>query len=40
MLSECMAINADGKLIYIGHKGKIYEVVGGTNGQINLKKIL
>jgi hypothetical protein len=34
-----MAVNANGKLIYIGHRGEVYEVRGGVNGDINLKKL-
>lgn len=36
-LSACMAITPAGLLVYKGHKGEIYEIVGGTNGQINLR---
>lgn len=38
-LSDCMAVTSDGKLVYIGHKGQLYEVVGGSDGQINLKEL-
>lgn len=34
-----MAVTSTGKLVYIGHKGEFYEVVGGSNGQINLKRL-
>lgn len=39
MLSDCMEINSSGVLVYLGHHGAKYEVVGGTNGKINLKEI-
>jgi hypothetical protein len=32
-----MAITTAGVLVYIGHKGDMYEVIGGKDGQINLK---
>lgn len=36
-LSTCMAITAAGALVYIGHKGDLYEIIGGRDGQLNLK---
>lgn len=39
MLSEVMAVTSLGVLVYIGHKGELYEIVGGSNGQINLKAL-
>lgn len=36
--SDCMAITNAGVLVYIGHKGELYEIVGGNDGQINLKE--
>lgn len=32
-----MAITAAGVLVYIGHKGDLYEIIGGRNGQLNMK---
>ena len=37
-LSDCMAITPAGVLVYIGHKGELYEIIGGNDGQINMKK--
>lgn len=40
--SDCMAINlvgGVGVLVYIGHKGDLHEIVGGYNGEINLRKL-
>jgi hypothetical protein len=34
-----MAVTSEGALVYIGHKGDLYVVVGGSDGQINLKKL-
>jgi hypothetical protein len=34
-----MAVNANGKLIYYGHGGEVYEIRGGVNGDINLEKL-
>jgi hypothetical protein len=28
-----------GLLVYIGHKGQLYEIIGGEKGQINLKEL-
>lgn len=42
LYSDCMAINLIGDvgvLVYIGHKGDLFEIVGGNDGQINLKKL-
>lgn len=39
MLSDCMAITRAGVLVYIGHQGDLYEIVGGNDGQINLKEL-
>jgi hypothetical protein len=41
-LSDCMAINLFGDvgvLVYVGHKGELLEIVGGNDGQINLRKL-
>jgi hypothetical protein len=38
LYSDCMAITAAGVLVYIGHKGDLYDIVGGKDGQINLKE--
>lgn len=39
-LSSCMQITPAGLLVYIGHKGELYEVVGGDKkGGINLRNI-
>jgi len=38
-LSQCMAITATGILVYLGHKGELYEILGGKDGQINLRKV-
>lgn len=35
-----MVITAKGVLVYVGHKGEKYEVVGGRNGKIMLKQLL
>lgn len=37
MLSAVMFVTAEGVLVYKGHKGHFYEIVGGSNGQLNLK---
>lgn len=37
-LSDCMAVTSQGILVYIGHKGDLFEIIGGSDGQINLKK--
>ncbi len=37
-MSDCMAINANGILIYKGDQAT-YEIVGGKNGQINLSRL-
>jgi hypothetical protein len=28
-----------GVLVYIGHEGELHEIVGGNDGQINLRKL-
>lgn len=28
-----------GVLVYIGHKGQLYEIIGGDKGQINLREL-
>lgn len=38
-LSDCMAVTPEGILVYLGHKGDLYEIVGGDNGQINLRRL-
>lgn len=41
-LSDCMAISliaGVGVLVYIGHKGQLYEIIGGDKGQINLREL-
>ena len=38
ILSNCMAISADGLLIYLG-QSSVYLILGGKNGQINMIKI-
>ena len=41
-LSDCMAIVIHGDvgvLVYIGHEGDLHEIVGGHDGQINLRKL-
>lgn len=38
MLSTCMAINAEGILVYIDN-GKSFEIVGGAKGEINLREL-
>lgn len=38
-LSACMAITPAGLLVYIGHKGELYEIIGGKKGQINMIEI-
>jgi hypothetical protein len=40
--SDCMAINLVGDvgvLVYIGHTGDLHEIVGGNDGEINLRKL-
>jgi hypothetical protein len=40
--SDCMAINLVGDvgvLVYIGHTGELHEIIGGNNGEINLRKL-
>jgi len=39
LLSDCMIIFNTGTLVYLGDKGKLYEIVGGKDGQINLRKL-
>jgi hypothetical protein len=42
LYSDCMAINLIGDvgvLVYIGHKGILHEIVGGEDGEINLRKL-
>lgn len=39
MLSITMAISDKGVLVYVGHKGELYEIVGGKDGAINLRMI-
>jgi hypothetical protein len=39
MLSAVMSVTATGVLVYQGHKGQLYEIVGGSNGQLNLKEV-
>jgi len=36
-LSDCMAVAPAGILVYIGQKGELFEIVGGRDGQINLR---
>ena len=41
-ISDCMAIYLVGDvgvLVYIGHKGDLHEIIGGNDGDINLKKL-
>jgi hypothetical protein len=35
-LSSCMAITSTGILVYLGHKGQLYEILGGKDGQLNM----
>lgn len=28
-----------GVLVYIGHKGQLYEIIGGDDGQINMREL-
>lgn len=40
--SDCMAVSLFGKvgvLVYIGHTGELHEIVGGNDGEINLRKL-
>lgn len=39
MLSAVMEVTAEGVLVYKGHKGTLYEIVGGSNGNLNLKEL-
>jgi hypothetical protein len=42
LYSDCMAITFHGGvgvLVYIGHDGKLHEIIGGNDGQINLRKL-
>lgn len=39
LYSDCMAITPAGVLVYVGHAGANYEIVGGKDGQINLKEL-
>lgn len=42
LYSDCMAITLFGDvgvLVYIGHEGELHEVIGGNDGQINLRKL-
>ena len=42
LYSDCMAISLFGDvgvLVYIGHKGDLFEVVGGKDGEIHLRKL-
>lgn len=38
-MSDCMAITHAGVLVYIGHKGQLYEIIGGNDGQINMREL-
>lgn len=39
-MSECMEITPSGILVYIGHEGDFYEIIGGReDGQINLSEL-
>lgn len=38
-LSVVMVITPKGILVYLGHKGEMYEVIGGRDGQIHLRKL-
>jgi hypothetical protein len=38
-LSVCMRVTDKGVLIYIGDGGKLYEVMGGKDGEINLSAL-
>lgn len=38
-MSEVMAVTSSGVLVYIGHKGDLYEIVGGSKGDLNLKEL-
>ena len=38
-MSDAMAVTANGILVYLGHHGEQYEVIGGKDGQINLRKL-
>ncbi len=37
--SIIMAVSDKGILVYKGHDGSLYEIVGGKNGEINLRKL-
>ena len=39
ILSIVMIVSEKGVLLYIGHKGELYEIVGGKDGVINLVKV-
>jgi hypothetical protein len=42
LYSDCMAIYLHGDvgvLVYIGHTGDLHEIVGGNDGEINLRKL-
>ena len=42
LYSDCMAIvlvGDVGVLAYVGHKGDLHEIIGGNDGQINLRKL-
>jgi hypothetical protein len=34
-----MIVSSKGVLIYLGHEGKKYEIIGGSNGELNLRPI-
>ena len=38
-LSNYIMILPTGMLVYLGQNGQLYEIVGGTNGQLNLRQI-
>lgn len=38
-ISDCMAVIYSGILIYKGSDGKLYIIVGGKDGMINLSKL-
>jgi hypothetical protein len=39
-LSDCLVISPAGILLYLGHKGQLYQVIGGDkNGHLQLQPL-
>lgn len=38
--SDTMAVNSAGILIYMADRGKVFEIIGGKDGHLNLSMLL